>query len=116
MCVSIFAKGEHDVTSFVQDKLLTVALTGEIDHHHARDIMDVITRKIDEYLPKDCVLDLRDVTFMDSSGIAVVICALRRMRELDGKVRLKNIPPQPGKVLRAAGVERIVEMEGCATV
>lgn len=104
------------MTSFVQDKKLTVALTGEIDHHRAKTVMEIITRKIDEYLPKDCVLDFRDVTFMDSSGIAVVICAVRRMRELDGKVRLKNIPVQPTKVLRAAGIERIVEMEGSVSV
>ena len=67
-------------------------------------------------MPMLCILDFRGVSFMDSSGIAVVICALRRMRELDGKVKLKNVPPQPEKVLRAAGVERIVEMEGCAPV
>lgn len=100
------------MTTYVQDKQLTVLLSGEIDHHHARDIMQCVTRRIDEYLPKDCILDFREVTFMDSSGIAVVICALRRMRELDGKVKIKHISPQPEKVLRAAGVERIVEMEG----
>lgn len=100
------------MTSFVQDKQLTVALSGEIDHHRARQVMETITRKIDEFLPKDCILDFRDVTFMDSSGIAVVICALRRMREMEGSLKLTNVSSQPMKVLRAAGVERVTNIEG----
>ena len=100
------------MTSFVQDKQLTVALCGDIDHHHARTIMDNIGGKIDEFLPGLCILDFRDVTFMDSSGIAVVIHTLRRVRELDGTLKLKNIPRHAYKVLRAAGIERVCEMEG----
>ena len=99
------------MTSFVQGRRLTIALTGEIDHHRAAEVMQTIGQKIAEYLPKVCVLDFRDVTFMDSSGIAVVIRAHRRMHELDGTVLLRNIPPQPWKVLHAAGVERIAEVE-----
>ena len=98
------------MTSFLQDKQLTIALCGEIDHHSARETMETVGKKIDTYLPSVCVLDCRDVTFMDSSGIAIVINAVRRMRELDGKVRLQNIPPQPMKVLKAAGIEKITQI------
>ena len=96
-----------NMTSFLQDKRLTIALKGEIDHHSAKDTM----RIIDIYLPMVCVLDFRDVTFMDSSGIAIVIHAIRRMRELRGVVRVENVPPQPMKVLKASGMERIVVIE-----
>lgn len=99
-----------NLTSYVQDRQLTVALAGEIDHHSARDIMQTVSGKIDLYLPLRCILDFRDVTFMDSSGIAVVIHALRRMNTLEGKLLLQNIPPQPYKVLRAAGIEKITEI------
>ena len=98
-----------NLTSYVQDRQLTIALTGEIDHHCAREIMSVIAEKIDQYLPLRCILDFRDVKFMDSSGIAVVISTLRRMKTMQGKLLLQNIPPQPYKVLRAAGVEKIIE-------
>ena len=97
-----------NMTSFLQDKRLTIALKGEIDHHSAKDTMRIIGNKIDIYLPMVCVLDFRDVTFMDSSGIAIVIHAIRRMRELRGVVRVENVPPQPMKVLKASGMERIV--------
>lgn len=99
------------MTSFVQDRQLTIALSGEIDHHRARAIMENVTAKMDEFLPKECILDFRDVGFMDSSGIAIVIHALRRVRELDGTLRITNVPDQPYKVLKAAGIERVAVME-----
>ncbi len=99
-----------NMTSFLQDKHLTIALTGEIDHHSAREIMAVITAKIDAYIPTVCTLDFRDVTFMDSSGIAVVIHSLRAMRELEGTLLLENIPAQPLKVLKAAGIGKLTKL------
>ena len=74
-------------------------------------ILRVVSNKIDLYLPLACVLDFREVTFMDSSGIAIVISALRKMRELSGRLVLRDVPPQPMKVLRASGMEQIVEIE-----
>lgn len=100
-----------NLTSFLQDKRLTIALKGEIDHHSAKEVMRVVSNKIEIYLPTVCVLDFQEVTFMDSSGIAIVIACVRRMRELAGKVILRNVPPQPMKVLTASGIERIAEVE-----
>lgn len=99
-----------NLTSYVQDRQLTIALRGEIDHHAAREIMQALSAKIDLYLPLRCILDFRDVTFMDSSGIAVVIHTLRRMNTLQCRLLLQNIPPQPYKVLRVSGIEKITEI------
>lgn len=104
------------MTSYLQNKQLTVALSGELDHHHAKQIMQALREKIDEFLPRSCILDFRDVTFMDSSGIAVVICGHRQMRTIGGKLVLANVPPQPAKVFRAAGIERVAEITGGVTV
>ena len=103
-------------TSYLQDRQLTVALTGEIDHHCAKEYMQHISEKIESYTPSVCVLDfltldLSGVTFMDSSGIAVVIHALRQMAQLGGRLQLQSIAEQPMKVLRAAGIEKIVEIK-----
>lgn len=99
------------LTSYVQDRQLTIALTGEIDHHSAKEIMQTVSDKIDVYMPLRCILDFRDVRFMDSSGIAVILHALRRMNTLQGKLLLQNIPAQPYRVLRAAGIEKITEIK-----
>ena len=60
-------------TSFLEEGRLTVALTGEIDHHCAKAYIQAISAKIEAYTPEVCVLDFQEVSFVDSSGIAVVI-------------------------------------------
>lgn len=100
------------LTSFLQDKQLTIVLVGEIDHHGARMVMTQVADKIDQFLPALCILDFKSVTFMDSSGIAVVIHTYRRMAELQGILRLKRVSAQPMKVLKAAGIDKIVSIEG----
>lgn len=98
-------------TSFLEDGRLTIALTGEIDHHCAKAYIQVIASKIEAYMPEVCILDFRDVTFVDSSGIAVVINALRNMAQIEGKLLLTGISPQPMKVFRASGIDKLVEMK-----
>lgn len=98
-------------TSFLENGRLTIALTGEIDHHCAKAYIQVIASKIEAYMPDVCVLDFRDVTFVDSSGIAVVINALRNMAQIEGKLLLTGISPQPMKVFRASGIDKLVEMK-----
>ena len=98
-------------TSYLQDGTLTVALSGEIDHHCAKQYMQAITAKIEAYTPKICVLDYRDVTFMDSSGIAIVINALRNMGKLDGKLELAGLHQQPMKVFRASGIDKLIHIK-----
>lgn len=100
------------MTTFLQDKQLTIALSGEIDHHGARSVLRMIADKIDQFLPMICILDFKGVSFMDSSGIAIVIHTYRRMTERQGILQLKRVPPQPKKVLEAAGMERLVTIEG----
>ena len=97
-------------TSYLQNGQLTVALTGEIDHHCAKQYMQAICSKIEAYTPRICVLDFREVTFMDSSGIAVVINAMRNMNKIDGKLILEGIRNQPMKVFRASGIDKLLEV------
>ncbi len=98
-------------TSFLQDGKLTIALTGEIDHHCAKEYLNAISAKIEAYVPRECCLDFQEVTFMDSSGIAVVINALRTMNRVDGKLFLSGLKSQPMKVLQTSGVDKLVQMK-----
>ena len=99
------------LTSFLQDGQLTIALKGEIDHHCAKTYISDIIGKIEAYTPQVCVLDFCDVTFMDSSGIAVVINALRNMKRLDGTLILTGLQAQPRKVFTASGIDKLVEIK-----
>lgn len=87
---------------------LTIFLSGELDHHEARRTVHTIDELIDEYMPRDCALDLSDLSFMDSSGIAVIIRLSRRMRELGGRAWIENPARQPQRVIDASGIDRLV--------
>ena len=99
------------LTSYLQDGHLTVALTGEIDHHCAKSYIQSITSKIEAYTPKVCILDFQDVSFMDSSGIAVVINTLRNMTRIDGQLLLIGLKDQPKKVFKTSGIDKLVEIK-----
>lgn len=98
-------------TSYLEDGRLTVALTGEIDHHRAKNYIRAIAAKIEAYTPELCILDFQEVSFVDSSGIAVVINALRAMNHIGGNLTLTGIGAQPMKVFRTAGIEKIVAIK-----
>ena len=97
-------------TSYLENGRLTVALTGEIDHHCAKYYIQAIGAKIEAYNPQICVLDFQEVSFMDSSGIAVVINALRCMARIEGKLILTGLGKQPMKVFQASGIDKLVEI------
>jgi len=99
------------LTSYLDSGRLTVALTGEIDHHRAKSYIQSISGKIEAYSPNICILDFQDVTFMDSSGIAVVINALRCMARIEGKLELSGIGRQPMKVFQTSGIDKLVEIK-----
>ena len=94
------------VLTTYKNGLLTLYFKGELDHHEARDATDGIERIIDEYLPRDCIMDMSGLTFMDSSGIALLLRTERLMRELDGSLTVIGLPEQPGRVLQASGMAK----------
>ena len=98
-------------TSYLQNNSLTVILTGEIDHHCAKNYIQAISAKIEVYNPAICTLDFEKVSFMDSSGIAVVINALRSMSQIQGKLCVCGLQSQPMRVFRASGIDKLVEVK-----
>lgn len=91
---------------------LTIYLIGELDHHSARDALAQIERLLDEYMPRDAVLDMSGLTFMDSSGIALILKTERRMRSGGGRACIANPAKQPLRVLDASGIERKIPVTG----
>ena len=99
-----------ELMSRAENRHLTISLHGELDHHAAKEIMEKIDQTIEENLPSKAILDMSGVGFMDSSGIAVVMRAKRRMDAMGGTLSVVNIPHQAAKVLEAAGMNRYVNL------
>ena len=97
------------------NRMLTVALSGDIDHHRVKGLVQDLEREIDEVLPRQLIVDCAGITFMDSSGIAVLLRLWQRMEELAGTIQVTGLPDQPARVLRAAGLQRLHSPERSAT-
>lgn len=93
------------------DRNLLLEFSGELDHHGARSALRELEEALDAALPRKLVLDLAGITFMDSSGIALILRAQQKMRLLDGSLLVRGVPPQARRVLDAAGVSRLVAIK-----
>ena len=90
------------------NRRLTVALSGDIDHHRVKGLVQDLDQEIDEVLPRELIVDCTGITFMDSSGIAVLLRLWKKMEELEGTIQVTGLPDQPARVLRAAGIQRLI--------
>ena len=99
------------VTCKEKERCLTALVAGELDHHGARSALRELEEALDAALPRKLVLDLSGVTFMDSSGIAVILRARQKMQLLDGSLLVRGASPQARRVLEAAGINRLVTIK-----
>ena len=97
-----------NISAAYESGRLTLYLAGELDHHEARNVMRLIEELMDEYMPRDCALNMSGLSFMDSSGIAIIIKVSRRMKNLGGRTWIENPARQPQRVIDASGIDRLV--------
>ena len=75
----------------IADEILIARLIGDIDHHSAKEMRETIDEAVTRAQVRELDLDFKDVTFMDSSGIGLVMGRYKLMQELGGSVHLVNI-------------------------
>ena len=92
----------------IDEKSVTAYISGEIDHHNAAKLRNDIDEAVESAYPEYLVLDFGGVTFMDSSGIGLVMGRYKLMKNLSGKVFIENAPKSIKKVMRMAGIEKLL--------
>lgn len=100
------------VRVYLTEENMTAYLTGEIDHHSAKAIREEIDDTAQRAIPSELILDFRDVTFMDSSGIGLVMGRYSLMQELGGVLRVENQSAHIKKVMKLAGLDKLAIMDG----
>lgn len=90
---------------------LIAELCGEIDHHSAAYLRAQIDAELLSSKPACLILDFTKVTFMDSSGIGLVMGRYRNMSEWGGKIVIRNLPPHLKRVMKLAGIQKIAVIE-----
>ena len=92
-----------EVAAKCEGRELELFLQGELDHHGAKGLLQRLDREIETALPLRLTLDFSAVTFMDSSGIGMMIGRYKRMRSRGGTM---------GVMAGDARIERMMELSG----
>ncbi|MCR4795014.1 MULTISPECIES: STAS domain-containing protein [Ruminococcus] len=85
-------------------------LSGEIDHHNAKELRAELDRFIVSAQPRQLAIDFGGITFMDSSGIGLIMGRSKLMKECGGALEVLNPQPYIRRVLKLSGIERIVKI------
>lgn len=89
------------------ESTLTALISGEIDHHTAAECRESIDRETERLRPEELVLDFGGVSFMDSSGVGLIMGRYKLVKGYGGAVRVTNAPPAVARMIRLAGVGRL---------
>ena len=85
-------------------------ISGEVDHHWAAKLREAIDSQILRKAPLTLVLDLGGVTFMDSSGVGLILGRYKLMDTFGGRVIVQNPSRTVGRMLELSGIGSVVEM------
>ena len=90
-----------------QRRRLIAQLQGELDHHTAEPIRKEIDKRIRQDKPSVLCLDFRGVSFMDSSGVGLVMGRYRLLHTWGGILELSGMPRAVRRIMQLSGIESI---------
>jgi anti-anti-sigma factor len=94
----------HQATDPAGDPV--IKLSGEIDISNAETFRQAVELML-QAEPKRLTFDLSQLTFMDSSGIAVMVLAANNV----GALELRDTPPIIRRVIESTGLTEILRMD-----
>ncbi len=92
-----------------QDKLI-VYMSGELDHHSAQEVRNMIDDRLERNNYNKLIMDFGGVSFMDSSGIGVVIGRYKKLHMRNGKVCVTSIKSSVKRVFELSGMLKIIKL------
>jgi len=99
------------ILTAAKDGEYIVQITGEIDHHSAPGIREEIDGYLERNRPKKLIMDLGGTSFMDSSGLGLILGRLRKTQEMKMEMVLANPSVSVLRILQLAGVEKLLSIQ-----
>ena len=93
----------------VDRTILYVRLPRELDHHNAEAVRRQADRMLERFMILRLVFDFQNTQFMDSSGIGVIMGRYKNIHFLGGTMAVEHVNPRMERMLRMAGVYRLIE-------
>ena len=92
-----------EITFEMIDDILIPVLSGELDHHSSGEIRDNIDHTYDTFQAKHIILSFEGVTFMDSSGVGLIMGRYNKARERKGKIAVVGCNEYITRIYTIAG-------------
>ena len=93
---------------YEEDKILVFKITDEIDDCNVQKIRRRADYEIERYMPRKVVFDFDRVTFMDSSGIGLIIGRYKFTNMLGGKLEVANLTQSVKKIFEMSGILKLI--------
>ena len=100
-----------EINFSVSENIITIYLKGELDHHTSIMAKERIDLKLSTSLQKDIIYDLRELTFMDSSGIGLIANGYKIARGFGGSVTVISDNEKYMKIFKMSKMEEFVTLK-----
>lgn len=98
---------DEEVKCSYDDGVLVAALDAELDHHSAKRIREKIDKELFVYRPTRLVLEFSGVSFMDSSGIGLILGRSESARSVGATVEVHGLSPRLMRLVSLSGIDRV---------
>ena len=97
-----------EISANIQNNILTCKLSGELDHHSAKEVKDLVETVIKNRGVKNLIFDFSALKFMDSSGIGVIIGRYKLISSLGGQVAIVSQNRVIDRLLTMSGINKLI--------
>ena len=87
-----------------------ISLDGEVDIYNAPELKEKLHKLIEQHAG-NFVLNCGNLNYIDSTGLGVLISALRRVKEYDGEMIITSLKPYIHKIFVITGLDKIFTIE-----
>ncbi|WP_078553160.1 anti-sigma F factor antagonist [Bacillus alkalicellulosilyticus] len=91
--------------------VLLVRLEGELDHHTAEQLRQQVEERFEQFELKHIVLNLENLSFMDSSGLGVILGRYKQVKNIGGEMVVCAISPAVKRLFEMSGLFKIIRLE-----
>lgn len=95
----------------VKHNVLCIRLAGELDHHTAEELRVKVTNIIETQNINHILLNLENLSFMDSSGLGVILGRYKQIKNLGGEMVVCSISPSVKRLFEMSGLFKIMRLE-----
>ena len=96
------------VKAVKRGQVLRVKLSGELDHHNAKRLAEQLDTMLYDREITKLQLDLKDLSFMDSSGIGVLLGRYKKLSGRGGSVSVMNENAAIQRIFQLSGLYRVI--------